>query len=211
MVTESQPIRVMLVEDHPIAMLGLRGLLEDDSTFEVVAEATDGVEALAVYAAARPDVVVMDLRMPRFDGIQTTAALCQQDATVRILVLSSYDSEQDVARVMQAGAKGYVMKEAQGEEVLLAIRRVAQGGEYLSDSVARRLQEAKTSIALNARERRILEFMAKGLSNAQIAEMILLKANTVRVYTSDIFAKLGVSNRAEAVSVAIDRGIIRRG
>ncbi|MCG5056087.1 MAG: response regulator transcription factor [Myxococcales bacterium] len=211
MVTASQPIRVMLVEDHPIARLGLRGLLEDDPGFALVAEAADGVEALAVYTTARPDVVVMDLRMPRFDGIQTTAALCQQDSAVRILVLSSYDSEQDVARIMHAGAKGYVMKEAQGDEVLRAIRQVAEGGEYLSDSVARRLHEARTSTALNARERRILELMAKGLSNAQIADMISLKTNTVRVYTSDLFAKLGVGNRAEAVSVAIERGIIRRG
>jgi two-component system NarL family response regulator len=207
--TESKKIRVLVADDHFVARFGLKGLLGDQPDLEVVGEAKSGAEAVTLARQSRPDVVLMDLRMPGLDGVQATAAILREDPKARVLIVSSYDTEADVLRVNEAGAAGYIMKEAEPEELLRAIRAVAAGGRYLPPNIQARLEEGAEHGKLNARDLRILQHIGEGLSNKEIAEKMSLTAGTVRIYVSNILARLGVANRAEAVSLAIRRGLIR--
>lgn len=206
---QSSRIRVLVVDDHELARAGLRGVLEDEGDIEVVAEGRDGVEALALYQQHRPDVVLMDVRMPHYDGIQATASICREDPRARVLVISSYDTEEEVFRVNEAGARGYLLKEARAKEVIEAIRAVAGGGRYLPPVIAARLAGRKEAPVLNARERQVLQLVQRGLSNPEIGAELALSMGTIRMYVSQILDKLGAANRTEAVSIAIARGLIR--
>ena len=205
----SELTRVMIVEDHFVARLGIQGLIADQPDMEVAVTLKNGAEAVQRYAEVKPDLVLMDMRMPGFDGIQATAALLSQDPEARILIVSSYDTEVEVGRVLGAGAKGYIMKEADGEQLLAAARTVASGQSFVPEALRERLDTGSDQPKLNAREIQFLDLIAKGCSNREIAERVDLTPGTVRIYVSKILAKMNVSNRAEAVSAAIDRGLLR--
>lgn len=206
---EETRVRILIADDHFVARHGLKGLLDDQPDLRVVAEARSGAEAVTMFRQHRPDVVLMDLRMPGLDGVQATAAIVREDPGARVLIVSSYDTEADVLRVHEAGATGYVMKESEPEELLAAVRAVAAGDRYLPPHIRARLEQGVEHGRLPARDVKILDLISQGLSNREIAEKLSLTPGTVRIYVSNILARLNVSNRAEAVSLALKRGLIR--
>ncbi|MCG5051799.1 MAG: response regulator transcription factor [Myxococcales bacterium] len=207
----NERIRILIVDDHDLARAGLKGLLEDEADMVVVGEARSGIDAVSAYRACQPTVVLMDIRMPTFDGIQATAALLREDAKAKVLVISSYDTEEEVFRVHEAGAKGYLLKESRRAEILEAVRSVATGGRHTPPSVAERLESRKRGPTLSSRERQILQLLHKGRNNREIAESLALSPGTVRMYVSQILEKIGASNRTEAVTLGLARGLISPG
>jgi two-component system, NarL family, response regulator len=203
-------IRLLLCDDHDLARAGIRGVLEDEGDIEVLAEARDGVAAVALYRAHKPDVVVMDVRMPNLDGVRATSAILHEFPQARILVLSSYDTEEDVFRACEAGAAGYLLKESSADDIVKAIRVVAGGGKHLPPALAEALSRRSSGPQLTVRERQILERLHEGQKNSEIAEALGLSAGTVRMYVSQVLEKLGSSNRTEAVAEGLRRGILRQ-
>jgi len=204
-------IRLLIVDDHFIAREGLKTLIGGQDDMEVVQEACDGGEVLAAYRRAAPDVVLMDLRMPALDGLQATALLLREDPNACILILSSYDTDEDIGRAHDAGARGYILKEAKGPELLRAIRAVHARERYLPPMVAARLQSRSDEKRLNMRETQVLAFLQGGLTNTEIAARLGLTPGTIRIYVSSLLAKLGARNRTEAVTIATAKGLLKPG
>jgi DNA-binding NarL/FixJ family response regulator len=207
------PIRVMIVDDHPVVRNGLIGMLEGDRGFEVVGEAGDGAEAVRRAKALAPDVILMDLRMPEMDGVSAIAALSQAGSSARVLVLTTYDTDSDVLSAIEAGATGYLLKDAPGAELFRAIRAAASGEAVLSPSVATRVvgqvrAPAAPAEPISARELEVLELIARGASNREAAARLFISEATVKTHLMHIYAKLGVSDRAAAVAEAFDRGLL---
>lgn len=204
-------IRVLVVDDHPVVRAGLVGLLEVEADLEVVAEAGDGAEALAVVQALRPDVVLMDLRMPRLDGAAATEAILAALPATRVLVLTTYDTDGDILRAVEAGATGYLLKDTPQAQLVEAVRSAARGETVLAPSVAARLVSRLRSPAadpLTPREVEVLAAVARGLSNAEIGRALFIGEATVKTHLLRVFAKLGVDDRTRAVTVAMERGIL---
>jgi DNA-binding NarL/FixJ family response regulator len=201
-------IRIMVVDDHPLLRLGLKAVIGTEPDMEVVAEAADGVEAVAQYSAHRPDVVLMDLRMPKMDGAAAIEAIRKGDRDARIVALTTYDGDADIHRALTAGAVGYLIKDMIGTEVSAAIRSAAAGRRVIPPAVAGRLAEFTPRLDLTPREVEVLRFAAKGLRNKDIARVIGRTEATVKVHLKNIMAKLGVEDRTEAVTLAYQRGII---
>ncbi len=208
-------MRAVVADDHPVFRQGLRVLLEDLGV-DVVAEAADGEDAVATVLRERPDVVLMDLQMPRLSGIEATRQLVERDPDVRVLVLTMVADDDAVFAAVQAGALGYVLKGAGQEEIGRALSAVAEGHAVYDAQIARRLRAFFTAGAgvvarpfpeLSDREREVLELMAAGLPNATVARRMFLSEKTVRNYVTSIFAKLGVRDRAEAVVRARQAGL----
>ncbi|MDX2023384.1 MAG: response regulator transcription factor [Deltaproteobacteria bacterium] len=199
---------VLIVDDHFVARLGIKEFINAQPDMQVVAEANSGEQAIAQYREHKPSLVLMDVRMPGLDGARATMAIRHQDKNAKILMVSSYDKPGDIQRAQDAGARGYITKEADPSELLRAIRTVARGQTYLSQPLAQVLGTAAEKESLSAREVRILEMISNGSSNREIAEQMNLTAGTMRVYVHQILAKMGVSNRAAAVSAAIRAGLI---
>ncbi len=203
------PVRVLLVDDHPVVRDGLRGVLEGAGGFEVVGEAGDGRQALRMVGAARPDVVLMDLRMPVLDGVGATAALRAEHPEVPVLVLTTYDRDADIVRAIDAGATGYLLKDAPREELHRAVRAAARGETVLAPAVAARLVGRLRGPAageLSAREREVLGHVARGRTNREIAAALVVSEATVKTHLLNAFAKLGVDDRTAAVVTALERG-----
>ena len=206
------PIRVVVCDDHPIIRAGLQGLLAAHDEFEVVGEAADGREAVAVVARTRPDVVLMDLRMPELDGVGAIRLMCTATPGLHVLVLTTYDTDADILRAVEAGATGYLLKETPREELFAAIRATARGQSVLSPSVASRLvSRAREPVerALSGREVEVLRLVARGTSNKLIARDLSISEATVKTHLLHIFGKLGVDDRTAAVTTAVERGILR--
>ncbi len=206
------PTRVIIVDDHPVVRDGLRALLDTESDVEVVGEATNGNEALAMVGALHPDLVLMDLQMPELDGVAATRGIRREYDTVEILILTTYDTDADIGRAIDAGATGYLLKDASREELIRAIRTAAQGESVLSPQVASRVlgkMRAPAEEALSAREIEVLLEVSHGLSNREVGRSLHISEATVRTHLLHIFAKLGVHDRTAAVTVALERGIIR--
>lgn len=206
------PIRIVIADDHPIVRSGLIGLLESQSDFEVVAEASDGRELVAAVQRTRPDVVLTDLRMPALDGVGAIREMCAAHPGLKVLVLTTYDTDADILRAVEAGATGYLLKETPREELFGAIRATALGTSVLSPSVASRLvgrAREPGDKALSAREIEVLMLVAKGTSNKLIARELEIGETTVKTHLLHIFSKLGVDDRTAAVTTAMERGIIR--
>ena len=205
------PIRILIVDDHPVVRDGLRGMLSDDPELEVVGEAGDGQEALGAVASLRPDVVLMDLRMPRLGGADAIRALAAQGSEARVLVLTTYDSDNDVVPALEAGATGYLLKDAPRADLVRAIRGAARGDAVLAPSVASRLVRnlrAPAEESLSDRELEVLRLIASGETNRGAAARLFISEATVKTHLLHIYEKLGVNDRAAAVSRAYERGLL---
>ncbi|MCR3748961.1 response regulator [Lentzea californiensis] len=204
-------ISLLIVDDHPVVRDGLRGMFGADPRFEVVGEAGDGAEAVAVAERLRPDVILMDLRMPGTDGVAAIRELAKRGVPSRVLVLTTYDTDSHVLPAIQAGATGYLLKETPREELVRAVEAAARGEAVLSPAVATRLvgQVRKPAPApLSAREREVLELIAQGSTNREAAKRLYISETTVKTHLLHVYAKLGVNDRAAAVAAAFSRGYL---
>lgn len=198
----------MLVDDHILMRMGLASATNNEADMRVVAEAEDGLEAIEAYRQHQPDVVILDLRMPRRNGIETIAVLRREFSSARVLVLSNYSSGEEVAAALQAGARGYASKDMPLDTLLDAIRRVHEGEQFIPPEIARRLAGRMLS-QLSARELEVLALIAKGKSNKEVAAALHLVEGTVKVHVTNILSKLGVADRTQAILAAVKRGILQ--
>ena len=212
-------IRLLIVDDHPVVRDGLRGILEGSPDFEVVGEAANGAEAVTRARALRPDVVLMDLRMPDVDGVTAIKRLAELGVEARVLVLTTYDTDADVVPAIEAGATGYLLKDSPRGDLLRAVRAAAHGEAVLSPSVATRLLgqvrgqgrgQGRAPEPLSARELDVLALIARGCSNRDAAVRLFISEATVKTHLLHIYAKLGVNDRAAAVAVGFERGLLPR-
>ncbi len=201
-------LNLMIVDDHALVRLGLKTSLEMEADFRVVAEASTGEQALALYALARPDVTLMDLRLPGLNGIETTGRLLQTDPGAKVIVISTFSGGEDIFRALQAGAKTYLTKSIQREEMVAAIRAVARGEGYLPASVASRLAERLQRSSLTTRELEVLRLVVEGETNKEIATALSLAEVTVKLHVGNILEKLKARDRTEAARLAIESGLI---
>jgi DNA-binding NarL/FixJ family response regulator len=207
----SAPIKLLIADDHPVVRDGLSAMFARDPEFEVVAEAADGAEAVRLAQAYEPDVILMDLRMPGMDGLTAIIELARRGVAARVLVLTTYDTDSHVLPAIDAGATGYLLKDAPRDELLRAVRAAAHGQAVLSPSVATRLMSrfrAPGPGPLSPRELEVLELVASGTTNREAAARLFLSEATVKTHLMNIYAKLGVSDRAAAVAVAFNRGLL---
>ena len=205
-------VRVLIADDHPVVRSGIKGMLEPDPGFDVVGEASSGLEAAALALREHPDVVLMDLQMPGLDGASATAQIRAQLPTTQVLVLTTYAADADIVRAIDAGAVGYLLKDAPHEEIARAVRAAARGETTLAPAIAQRLMQRVRSAAgdaLSAREIAVLQLAARGLSNSEIAKELFVSTTTAKAHLVHIYAKLGVNDRTAAVTTALERGIIR--
>ncbi|MGP3961394.1 response regulator [Nonomuraea sp. 3N208] len=204
------PIRLLIADDHPIVRDGLRGMFTGDPGFEVLAEAGDGAQAVELARALDPDVILMDLRMPRMDGVTAIRELARLGLRARVLVLTTYDTDSDVLPAIEAGATGYLLKDALRDELVRAVAAAARGEAALAPSVATRLLgQVRTPVdPLSARELEVLNLIAQGTTNREAAARLFISEATVKTHVLHIYAKLGVNDRAAAVAVAFQRGLL---
>jgi DNA-binding NarL/FixJ family response regulator len=213
-------IRVLVVDDQELVRAGLRGLLRERFGFEVVGECADGTMVAAAVAGLRPDVVLMDVRMPQLDGVSATAALRRRPGAPPVLMLTTFDDDEALAGALRAGAAGFLLKGVPAEDLQRAVRTVAEGGAWLDPAVTGRVLAAYRSAprpaatapaldALTGREREVLVLIGVGRSNAEIAAELVLGEGTVKTHVNRIFAKLGLRDRAAAIVLAFDTGLVQ--
>jgi DNA-binding NarL/FixJ family response regulator len=205
------PIRLIITDDHPVVRDGLRGMLSGDPDLEVVGEASDGTELLAIVGSLRPDVILMDLRMPGVGGAAAIRALAERGERARVLVLTTYDTDSDVVPALEAGATGYLLKDAPREDLVRAIHAAARGEAVLAPSVAARLVShlrTPPQDTLSERELEVLTLIARGETNRGTAARLFISEATVKTHLLHIYAKLDVNDRAAAVAVAYERGLL---
>jgi len=200
---------VLVADDHAVVRAGLTAILESAADIRVVAEAANGEQAVELYELHRPDVVVLDLRMPVLDGLGALARLRREYPTVKVILLTTYDDEEDIYRGLEAGASGYLLKDAAPADLVDSIRKVQKGRKAISPPVAERLATRLAVPELSEREREVLELLAAGKINKQIAKTLGIADGTVKVHVANILAKLGAQGRSEAVAVAVRRGLVR--
>ena len=206
------PIRLLIADDHPVVRDGLSGMFSGDDGFEVIGEAANGAQAVTLACALEPDVILMDLRMPEMDGVAAIAELARRKLPARVLVLTTYDTDSDVVRAVEAGATGYLLKDSPRGDLLRAVRAAARGEAALSPSVATRLLgqvRAPAQEPLSQREFEVLELVARGATNREAAAKLFISEATVKTHLLHIYAKLEVSDRAAAVAEAFQRGLLR--
>jgi len=208
-VTSASPIRVLAVDDHPLIRAGVVAFLATEPDLQVVAEAANGEAALEQYRELRPDIVLMDLSMPVMDGLSATRAILDEFPDASVIVLTTYDGDEDIHRALDAGARGYLLKDMVAADVLNVIRTVHGGRRGIPHAVAAKLAEHTPRIPLTPREAEVLSLVAKGLSNAEVAARIGRTEGTVKVHLKNILQKLDASDRTEAVTTALRRGFIR--
>jgi two-component system, NarL family, response regulator len=201
-------IRILIVDDHPVVRAGLTSMLGTQPGLEVVGSASSGEEALAMLESHTPDVLLLDLRMPGMNGIDTLLAMKRLGTSARAIVLTSYETDEDIYRAVQAGTGGYLLKDTSRQEMLEAIRVVHAGKRYIPRHIASRLAERMMRSNLTTRELEILKMVARGLTNKEIGKALEISGNTVRNHVNSIIEKLEVSDRTEATTTAIQRGLI---
>ncbi len=206
---DSPIIRVLCIDDHSLVRKGIALILENEADMELVAEASNGQEGIELFRKYQPDVTLMDLRMPELDGIEATQRIRAEFPEAKIIALTSYDGDQDIYRALQAGVRGYLLKEMVHTEVLRAIRLVQAGKKLMPPIVAERLGEPYPQVALTPREVEVLTLVAQGLANKEIGARLGTAAGTVKMHVQNILAKLGATDRTRAVTIGLQRGIIR--
>jgi DNA-binding NarL/FixJ family response regulator len=207
-------ITILIADDHPVVRDGLRGMLGGQPDLDVVAEAANGEEAVIQTARHRPQVILMDLRMPRMDGVQAISEIRSSQPDAKVLVLTTYDADRDIARAVEAGAIGVLLKDAPREELFSAVRAAARGESVLAGAVASRLMhQLRTPLVDTPSEREIevLTLVARGLTNRAIGRQLAISEATVKTHLVHLFSKLDVTDRTAAVTVAVERGLIRLG
>jgi DNA-binding NarL/FixJ family response regulator len=203
------PARVLLVDDHALLRTGVANIINQESDLHVVAEAGNGVDALDAYEKHRPDVTLLDLRMPVMEGVEVVRRLRERDPGARVIILTTYDTDEEISRALRAGAKAYVLKDISADGLVACIRDVLAGKTYLAPAAAAKLAEGVTRVKLTPRELATLRLMADGKSNKEIAQGLGISDRTVKTHLGHLFEKLGVTSRTEAVKVATRRGLVR--
>src|SRR5579859_2949749 len=201
-------IRILVADDHALIRMGLVSLMNTEPDITVVAEAADGQQAVDLFAKHHPDLVLMDLRMPVKNGIDATIEIRRKSPAARVLMLTTFDGDEDIHQALQAGAQGYVLKGSTGENLIPALRALAAGQRWIPSDVAKRLASRRTYEELTPREVEVLQQLAKGLANKEIADVLNITENTTKGHLKNIIGKLRVADRTEAVTAAIQRGII---
>jgi DNA-binding NarL/FixJ family response regulator len=205
--SQSVAIRVLIVDDHPIVRQGLAAMIENEPDMTVVGQAGNGQEAIDQYRQYQPDVTLMDLRMPQMSGVDATVAICAEFVRARIIMLTTYDGDEDIYRGLHAGAKGYLLKDAEPDALLDAIHVVHSGQQYIPPEVAAKLVQRMKNPELTQREQEIVHLMADGLNNHDIGAALNITESTVKFHINRILSKLGVSDRTQAVVTALKRGL----
>src|ERR1700752_5288943 len=200
---------VLLVDDHALLRTGVANIINQESDLEVVAEAGNGVEAIDAYMRHHPDVTLLDLRMPVMEGVEAVRQIRERDPRARVIVLTTYDTDEEISRALKAGAKAYVLKDISADDLIGCIRDVLAGKTYLAPAAAAKLAEDVTRVQLTPRELATLRLMADGKSNKEIANELGISDRTVKTHLGHLFEKLGVTSRTEAVKVATRRGLVR--
>ena len=206
--SQSTNIRVLIVDDHSIVRQGLATIINRDPEMTVIDQAEDGQQAIDCFHQYQPDVTLMDLRMPQVGGVEAITAICAEFKLARIMVLTTYDGDEDIYRGLQAGAKGYLLKDAKPNELLNAIRSLHRGQQYIPPSVGAKLVQRMSNPELSERELDVLRLMAQGMSNLEIGTALSIGESTVKSHVNRILSKLGVNDRTQAVIVAVKRGIV---
>ena len=206
--SQSTSIRVLIVDDHSIVRQGLATIINRDPEMTVIAQAEDGQQAIALFREHQPDVTLMDLRMPQMAGVEAITAICAEFKLARIIVLTTYDSDEDIYRGLQAGAQGFLLKDAKPNELLNAIRTIDRGQKYIPPDVGAKLVQRMSNPELSEREREVLCLTAQGMSNQEISAALSIGESTVKSHINRILSKLGVNDRTQAVIVAVRRGIV---
>jgi DNA-binding NarL/FixJ family response regulator len=197
-----------VADDHPVVRAGLVAVLAQEPDLVVVAQAENGERAVALFREHQPDVVLMDLRMPLMDGVEAIRRIVEGFPAARILALTTYEGDADIRRALEAGARGYLLKDMLLSDVITAVRQVSRGERVIPTAVAVRLSEFPEASDLTEREAEVLQLVARGLSNKETAQAIGRTDETVKIHLKNIFTKLGVADRTEAVTVALARGLI---
>lgn len=204
----TEVLGILCVDDHPLVRKGIAAILANEKDMKLIAEAGSGAEAVEVFRQFHPDITLMDLRMPGIDGIEATKEIRKIDPDAKIIALTSYDGDQEIYRALEAGVRGYILKESVHTEIVRAIRVVQSGKRLMPPEVAERLSEHFPQVALTPREIEVLQHVAKGLGNKEIGVRLGTAAGTVKMHLQNILSKLGASDRTHAVTLAIRRGII---
>ncbi|HIK13695.1 MAG TPA: response regulator transcription factor [Leptolyngbyaceae cyanobacterium M33_DOE_097] len=207
--TFNRPIQILIADDHPPMREGLTALLDKQADFQVIGMAGNGKDAIAQFRQHQPDVLLLDLRMPEMEGVEVVSTLCAEFANVRILILTTYDGDEDIYRALRAGAAGYVLKDVPCEELFDAIRRISVGQKYLASQVMLKLTERMVGSELTEREQDVLQLMVQGKGNREIADTLHIVEGTVKFHVRNILEKLGASDRTQAVTAALRRGLAR--
>ncbi|MBN3878075.1 MULTISPECIES: response regulator [unclassified Nostoc] len=206
--SQSTNIRILIVDDHSIVRQGLATIINRDPEMTVIAQAEDGQQAITLFREYQPDVTLMDLRMPQMPGVEAITAICAEFKAARIVVLTTYDGDEDIYRGLQAGAKGYLLKDAKPNELLSAIRTIHRGQQYIPPEVGAKLVQRMSNPELSERELDVLRLMAQGMSNLEISSTLSIGESTVKSHVNRILSKLGVNDRTQAVIIAVKRGIV---
>ena len=205
--SQSTVIRVLIIDDHTIVQQGLAAMIKNEPDMMVVGQAGNGQEAIDQYRLLQPDVTLMDLRMPQVSGVDATMAICAEFAHARIIILTTYDGDEDIYRGLRAGAKGYLLKDAEPEELLNAIHVVHSGQQYIHPHVGAKLVQRMNNPELTARELEVLRLVAQGMSNLEIGAALSITESTVKSNINRILSKLGAKDRTQATIIALKRGI----
>lgn len=204
----SEPIRILVVEDHHVVRQGLVTLLNTVPDMKVVAEAADGQKAVELFREHTPDITIMDLRLPVMPGVDAITEIRRKSANAKVIVLTTFDGDEDIFRALQAGAKGYLLKDMFGDDLTNAIRAVHSGKTHIPAPVAQRLAERMSGPSLTSRETEVLELIVAGKSNKEIGNSLSISEATVKTHVNSILSKLGVADRTQAATSALQRGIV---
>ena len=209
MIDASSSIRVLLADDHAIVRNGVAQILNEERGMGVVAEAADGEQAVELFARIRPDVALVDLRMPKLEGVQVVEQIREQFPDAAIVILTTYDTDNDIERALRAGAKAYLVKDVSPQDLVACVRAVHAGRTWVSPKVAAKLVARVTNVRITRRELAVLRLLAAGNSNREIGDALGISDGTVKIHVTHLFAKLDVTSRTEALNIALRRGLVR--